>query len=792
MSTRDKTTALILFGALCWAGAGSAEVLVFDSEIEWRAWTMPRDLVQVGEAGELNLVRFSREIDAVRDAHLFTHPTQRRGEVRGGIWETGTSSNTAPFLLDGDPTTFWQPDPDDALKQWYVDIDLGRAVLARQIRLRFPDEPGARPLRQFTVYVSTGARIQAIEDIFEFEPVYHTTQPNQATEVIIPLEYAIADSLVVVDSDLDLDLDYENRYQVVQYIGIVAGERHPDAALSEIEVLAVGDNIGIGTRERGAFLNGTVAVAPENLFDADMNTTNLITSGNLSTVRGINQSIGWLTAGTWFYVDLGAVFYIDELFLYSLRQFEGTSGRHRGSTGRGHRILFSDGTPGLVTSLPVPETLDYTELLTHVDPKAQGLYRIRYLFKTRKMRYLFWHGLTDREWFETKWAEWMLFSSGHPAQVVLSSNFIDLARSSGDDRPRIVRSLSWDAELPVGTRLQLRSRSGNALAPIHTFHNKIGQEITEEKWNSSPKVLRGPIDTALVAGEDWGEWSNVYSFSGEAFKSASPRRFVQLEMILSTDDPQVAPTVRSLSIEFDDALVQGARGSIMPRSARPNEDTRFVYTLWPQSDGGDDGFDLLRFALPGRADDISVQIGGENIVPSQVLAQDDSLLVALPQPVKADSVQVSFTTRVVRNATVFGLDLGSSARPGLWQSVEAAERRANIVLLPELTGSARLIDDLRFSTPVLTPNGDGVNDQVEISLVIFKVEAADPRVEIFDLSGRSVARLLPSATGPATHFTWSGRDRMGELVSPGIYLCRVDLGAQTGDDSALHALAVAY
>ena len=111
------------------------------------------------------------------------------------------------LLIDGDSSTFWQPETGDALKQWYVDIDLGRAVLARQIRLRFPDEPGAKPLQQFTVYISTGSRIQATEDVFEFEPVYRTTQPNRSTEVIIPLSYAVADSLVVVDSDLDLDLD---------------------------------------------------------------------------------------------------------------------------------------------------------------------------------------------------------------------------------------------------------------------------------------------------------------------------------------------------------------------------------------------------------------------------------------------------------------------------------------------------------------------------------------------------------------------------------------------------------
>ena len=91
----------------------------------------------------------------------------------------------------------------------------------------------------------------------------------------------------------------------------------------------------------------------------------------------------------------------------------------------------------------------------------------------------------------------------------------------------------------------------------------------------------------------------------------------------------------------------------------------------------------------------------------------DSLFVELPRAVLADSVQVSFTTRVLQNATVFVLDLGASDRPGLWQSVEPAERRSNLVMLPDLPGGS-LIGDLSFSTPVLTPNGDGINDEVEV------------------------------------------------------------------------------
>ena len=172
--------------------------------------------------------------------------------------------------------------------------------------------------------------------------------------------------------------------------------------------------------------------------------------------------------------------------------------------------------------------------------------------------------------------------------------------------------------------------------------------------------------------------------------------------------------------------------------------------------------------------------------------QGDSLRVVLAERVTGDSVQVRFTTRVVHNATLFALDLGSSDRPGVWQSVEPAERRSNIVMLPELTGSDRLIGDLEISPPIFTPNGDGINDEVEIRFVSFKVEAAQAQVQIYDLSGRRVAELAQRVAGSPRTFTWSGRDGEGALVAPGIYLCRIDLGAEAGEDTALRAIAVAY
>ena len=64
--------------------------------------------------------------------------------------------------------------------------------------------------------------------------------------------------------------------------------------------------------------------------------------------------------------------------------------------------------------------------------------------------------------------------------------------------------------------MQLRSRSGVQLSEKYTYHNKIGEVVTEEKWLSSPKVLRGQVDTALVVGEDWGGVEQCLSAFGRS------------------------------------------------------------------------------------------------------------------------------------------------------------------------------------------------------------------------------------------------------------------------------------
>lgn len=767
--------------------AAYAERLVFQGAESWRDWEVPFGLTEVGDQGQLRLVKYRKDIDAVRDAHLFSYESKSKGLVSGGIWEATSNPAAAETIIDGDETTYWQPDPADEVEDWAIEIDLARTVLAREIRLQFPDRDGARPFRQFTVYASTGARVSVKEDVVMLEPVFRTTRPNADSEIVIPLSYASRDSALILDEGIEVDPALKNGYRVVQRIRIEVEEKSPDAALAEVSVRAIGDNISLGAEQRGSFVNGINSVDPQNLFDGDMNTNNLIGSSY--------GSLGWKEGGVWFGVDLGATFFVDEFFLYSFKSDEGLVGYSINGTGPGHTVLYSDGAQVLQSGLPVPGAFDYTELFTHINPNADRLLYIRYIFKPRKMRYFFWHGIRDTGWGIVKWGEFMLFSPGHPAEVVLRSPFIDLGTEVGDGRPKVIKGLHWDADLPLGAKLQLRSRSGNTLDPLYTFYDRKGDEVTEDRWKSAPKVLRGAIDTTLVVGDDWGAWSNVYQNSGEVFQSESPRRYVQLEMILGTDDPQVGPQVNSLSIEYEQALVQDARGQIWPREAPVNERTRFAYTVWPRSAGGDSGFDQVRLVVP-KASDVDytgVEVDGVAIQPESVVSAGDSLWVDLGQAVSGDSVRIAFETQLLNNATVVSADLGLSNRPGLWQSVEPLIRRSNVVMLPNLIGQEKLIGEVELATAVITPNGDGIHDELDVRFIVYKASRVEPVLQIYDLAGRRIAARTGTQEAGQWRLDWDGRsDDSGQTAAPGSYIYEISLGTDAGDDKRTGTIAVAY
>lgn len=82
-----------------------------------------------------------------------------------------------------------------------------------------------------------------------------------------------------------------------------------------------------------------------------------------------------------------------------------------------------------------------------------------------------------------------------------------------------------------------------------------------------------------------------------------------------------------------------------------------------------------------------------------------------------------------------------------------------LAIVPALPLSS---EDRRPLEKTITPNGDGINDEVFFS---FGDLSENIKVEIFDMSGHRVKTIMS-----ATSLTWDGRNDSGEIVESGVYI----------------------
>ena len=130
MARTVRTSLLLTTGVggmlLILAAAAYGDQLRFDRAAQWGEWKFPRSAVRLA-GNSVEPEQFHKNVNATLNA----------AEFGGGILKVGSNRFQAARLIDGDATTGWAPDPDSDPQDWFVEIDLGRAVTAHRIELLF-------------------------------------------------------------------------------------------------------------------------------------------------------------------------------------------------------------------------------------------------------------------------------------------------------------------------------------------------------------------------------------------------------------------------------------------------------------------------------------------------------------------------------------------------------------------------------------------------------------------------------------------------------------------------------
>ncbi len=163
-----------------------------------------------------------------------------------------------------------------------------------------------------------------------------------------------------------------------------------------------------------------------------------------------------------------------------------------------------------------------------------------------------------------------------------------------------------------------------------------------------------------------------------------------------------------------------------------------------------------------------------------------------------EMVRLRFNAEVLLNGTTVDASIRDSSDPETWQLVDAGDATSmtpGADLSISVPFSSRVLHNVSLAPNPFTPNGDGVNDRVKIDFSLGNLNV-DRTIDlmVYDLSGRLIWKQAQMGFGEQTA-SWDGRDNAGDLVPPGLYLCKIEVDADANEASRTveqHLISVAY
>ncbi len=434
--------------------------------------------------------------------------------------------------------------------------------------------------------------------------------------------------------------------------------------------------------------------------------------------------------------------------------------------------------------------------------------------------------------FKGSIADFELFGEGVPRQAVYRSKIFELGEPLNFGR------LFWTAtalrrvdgewlaapDAQVWAEVELRTGRDDDPNVYHEHTDRGGEEVVtrerydlvlQPRWRAG--LLREPRPgmRASIAydSEHWSFWSLPFTESGQAIDLKGGTH-LQLRVSLHSEMFDAMVRLDSLWIETAPLLASRVVGEVaLLRDVQPagglvrvplGEAAELAYDIRGEFAGEGAGFDGLRIRTGTRAVFTRLEMGDppQVVEPVEVVEGEQELTVVLPErigPGDAEAVRVVFAADVFSLAWTFSSEVFDSATDALPQPVEAGDASVElgttglrVLGIAERRGGP--VRALQFSTGVLTPNGDGVHDEVEIDYALVGLpEDVEVVLKIFALDGRKVAeRAMGRQRFGTQRVRWDGRDRDGALLVPGLYLIEVAPVAQKSGVRSLRILAIAY
>ena len=822
--------------------------IITEGEDKWRQWIFPTGTIDINAQG-LRPHFVARDINASLDAHRFPLGAED-DEKEGGIHAAGSNAGTAANILDGDPTTYWEPDLDAPQERWWVLIDLGRMVAATHIVLHFAEEGQGDPFYHFRVLAANGHTRLGASDDLNYHLVGRTQLPNldqrEMTFELSPftppggsvnvnaMPFAADASftgdgmrfvlVVMTDSrrgkaeevaDLEAyqalpeagkaqgDIEYFGRSQTGQewrlsekiYRRLDPSEQGPiryyrreQPRLAELEVRTVGENIALGLLPRGGTIEGEGSNLGKSV-DGDYATYYNFQAGYYSEASNRERRMVF---------DLGSLYWINRIQILTAEW------PNPDNPLDSYRAKVSDG------SLAPDGSLAWTQVAHRPgrsQPGWQGLH-----FEPIKGRFLIFDYLLYLGSGQASIGELMVFGEGYQPEVVLESPLINLGNS------RNLTTLHWRGHTPPGTRIELATRTGDKIKTITHYFRKDGTEITEAKYNKTIAALRGPTTEETVVDEEtWSSWSQPHTASGEEVTSPSPRRLMKAQVKLFSDYPDRFAQLEQLEVRFAQPWVGRAWGEVYPvHVERLGAEVPLTFFVRSEQSSTDLGIDEV---LLINSNQVPLTLQGIRLGPGAEVAEgrgqsvdlsavevhqtgDDSLWVQLPEVIARNEVMaLEVSTTLFGHGVSFAGRVGNRENSGAWQRVEAGdvvvEVESQILRVLALEGRIGL-SGLQLNSQVVTPNGDWVNEAVALHFEVLRMDGAQSvLVSVYDLSGRQVWEFEEERARASGLYevAWPGVDRAGTPVPPGVYLLRVEVDADADTDvqaALVRAVYVAY